>query len=153
MDIWLIWALVAVACVIIEIFTVGFAVMCFAFGAVASSICAACGLAVGWQIGAFVVFTTLAFLFVRPFVLKQFYSKTDVKTNADALIGRMARVSEEINNAEGKGRVAVDGDDWKAVGESDEIIPVGSKVEIVSRDSIILTVRPVLSQQTAEAKG
>ena len=144
-SVWLIWALVAVVCVIVEIFTVGFAVVCFAFGAVAASVCAACGLALWWQIAAFVVFTSLAFIFVRPFVLKRLYSKTDVKTNADALIGRIGRVSEQIDNAEGKGRVAVDGDDWKAVAENDEIIGVGQKVEIVSRDSIVLTVRPVVS--------
>ncbi len=149
-SVWLIWALVAIACVIVEIFTVGFAVVCFAFGAVAASVCAACGLALGWQIAAFVVFTALAFLLVRPFVLKRFYSGTDVKTNADALIGKTARVSELIDAAAGTGRVAIDGDDWRAVAINNEVIQVGTKVEVVGRDSIVLTVRTML-QPAAEA--
>ena len=152
-SVWLIWALVAVACVIVEIFTVGFAVVCFAFGAVAASVCAACNLALWWQIAAFALFTALAFIFVRPFVLKQFYSKTDVKTNADAIIGKTARVSEEINNDEGKGRVALDGDDWRAVAENNDIVPVGTKVEIISRDSIILTVRAVNTTTKVESES
>lgn len=140
---WLLWAILALVCIIVEIFTVGFAIMCFSFGAVAAAICAACGLGVAWQIVAFSVFTALAFLVVRPFVLKHFYSKNDVKTNADALIGRTARISEEINHTKNTGRVAVDGDDWKAVALNDAVLPVGEQVEIVSRNSIILTVKPI----------
>jgi membrane protein implicated in regulation of membrane protease activity len=63
--------------------------------------------------------------------------KEDVRTNADAIIGRTAIVSEEIK-AGSFGRVALDGDDWKATATTD--IAKGEQVEIISRESIILTV-------------
>ena len=65
----------------------------------------------------------------------------DVKTNADALVGKRAVVSESIDAAQHTGRVAVDGDDWKAVSEDGSVIEKGTEVEIVKLDSIILTVK------------
>ncbi|MDR2936915.1 MAG: NfeD family protein, partial [Rikenellaceae bacterium] len=64
-------------------------------------------------------------------------------TNADALIGRVGRVSHAVDNAAGIGRVTIDGDDWRAVSSDDTVvIPVGQPVEVVHRDSIVLTVKP-----------
>ncbi len=140
---WVIWVVIALFFFILEIFTAGFAVACFSIGAIAAAIVAAIGGNLAWQLVFFSVFSFLSFITVRPFVLKHFYNSDEAqrKSNADALIGRKARVTEEINTAEGKGRVAVDGDDWKAVTTTADIIPVGEYVTIVSRDSIILTVK------------
>ena len=60
-------------------------------------------------------------------------------SNADAIIGRKAKVSQDIP-ANGYGRVAIDGDDWKATASTD--IKKGDTVTIVTRESIILTVEP-----------
>ncbi|MCQ2185622.1 MAG: NfeD family protein [Bacteroidales bacterium] len=139
MEIWHIWVIVALVFMILEVFTTGFAIACLSFGCLASAICSACGLAFGWQILAFALLSGLAFVTVRPLVLKFFFKKEEVPMNADAVIGRSARVSQRIDSANGSGRVAIDGDDWKAV--SDEIIEEGAIVEVVSRDSIILTVK------------
>ena len=65
----------------------------------------------------------------------------DVKTNADALVGRRAVVSERIDAAQHTGRVAVDGDDWKAIAADGSVIEKGTEVEIVKLGSIILTVK------------
>ena len=140
---WVIWIIVALFFFILEIFTAGFAVACFSIGAIAAAIVAAIGGNLAWQLVIFSVFSFLSFITVRPFVLKHFYNSDEAqrKSNADALIGKKARVTEEINTAEGKGRVAVDGDDWKAVTTTPDIIPEGEYVTIVSRDSIILTVK------------
>ncbi len=40
-------------------------------------------------------------------------------------------------------QVAVDGDDWKAESVESEDIPVGSKVEVLDRKSLILTVKTI----------
>lgn len=142
MQIWHIWILIALAFFILEIFTAGFAVACFSFGAVGSAIGALCGLTLIWQLVIFAVVSLLALIFVRPLVVKVFYKKSaGAQTNADAIIGRTGRVSETIDPAAGKGRVALDGDDWKAVSENGEIIAKGQTVEIVGRDSIIITVK------------
>ncbi|MCQ2158947.1 MAG: NfeD family protein [Bacteroidales bacterium] len=142
MQIWHIWILIALAFFILEIFTAGFAVACFSFGAIGAAIGALCGLSLLWQLVIFAVISLLALIFVRPLVVKIFYKKgADEKTNADAIIGRKGRVSQTIDPVTGKGRVALDGDDWKAVSENGEKIEKGERVEIIGRDSIVITVK------------
>lgn len=142
MEIWHIWVLAALVFVIIEIFTSGFAVACLSFGCLASAICSACDLAMGWQILAFAVVSAIAFVTVRPLVVKLLFDSPEVKTNADAIIGRCAKVTERIDAAAGTGRVAIDGDDWKAVPYYEGMVAeVGTTVEVVSRESIVLTVK------------
>ena len=137
---WIIWVSIALICIIIEIFTAGFAVMCFSFGAAAAAIGDACSLGIGWQLLLFAVFSGLALAFVRPAVIKAFYKKDkEVKTNVDAIIGRKGRVSDAISA--GSGRVALDGDDWKAVSVDGSDIAKGEEVEILSRDGLTVSVR------------
>lgn len=54
-------------------------------------------------------------------------------------MGRIGRVSEAIEQG-GYGRVAIDGDDWKAVSADGSYIPLGQNVRVVGRESIIITV-------------
>ena len=63
-------------------------------------------------------------------------------SDADAIIGRIGRVSEDIEE-NGFGRVALDGDDWKAATSDGRALPAGTRVKIVDRESIIITVEPV----------
>ena len=49
-------------------------------------------------------------------------------------------MSQEIA-ADGYGRVAIDGDDWKAVSSDKAKIEKGAKVVAVGRESIIITVQ------------
>lgn len=138
-----IWLIVAIVLVIIELLTAGFGVICFAVGALFSALAAFLGMdSLVWQLLIFAVASVLCFIFLRPVVLRFLDKKSkDVKTNADALIGKTAIVSETIDPSANQGRVAVDGDDWKAVSMDGSVINKGEKVEIVSRDSIILTVK------------
>lgn len=139
MEIWHIWAIVATLFVIGEMLTAGFALICFAVGAVGGAIGAAAGASLEWQLGIFALATLVAFLAVRP-LLKRLSAKDEVPTNADALIGRTAKVTECIEVG-GRGRVAIDGDIWQAESNEQSDILEGEKVEIISRESIILTVR------------
>ncbi len=143
MEYYQIWLIAAIVLVIIELLTAGFGVICFAVGALFSALAAFFGVdSLVWQLLIFAVASVLFFIFLRPVVLRFLDKKSkDVKTNADALIGKMAIVSETIDSSANQGRVAVDGDDWKAVSADGSVINKGEKVEIVSRDSIILTVK------------
>ncbi|MBO4737524.1 MAG: NfeD family protein [Bacilli bacterium] len=144
MAVYQIWLIVAIVLVIIEICTAAFGSICFAIGAGIAAIAAGLGVGLTWQIIIFAAVSLLTFVFLRPFMLKFMDRKSkDVKTNADALVGRKAVVSERIDASQMTGRVAVDGDDWKAVSENGEVIEKGTHVEIVKLDSIILTVKPV----------
>lgn len=139
METYYYWFIAALALVAVEMFTAGFAVVCFAIGCAAAGIAAACGAGLNGQLIAAIAASILSFVLVRPLMLKYFSRRDkDVPTNADALIGRIGTVSETIDTSAGIGRVAIDGDDWKAV--SSTLIPRGTHVRVVSRDSIILTV-------------
>lgn len=142
-----IWLIVAIVLVIVEICTAAFGSICFAIGAGFSALAAGLGAGLTWQIVIFAVVSLLTFIFLRPFILKFMDRKSkDVKTNADALVGRKAIVSERIDASQLTGRVAVDGDDWKAVSEDGSVIEKGTTVEIVKLDSIILTVKTLNSK-------
>ena len=97
----------------------------------------------GLQVFAFVVFSALSIFLVRPFALKYLHDdKPAPVSNADAIIGRIGRVSETIT-AGHFGRVAIDGDDWKAQASTTKHdISVGQLVKVVGRESIIIDVVP-----------
>lgn len=141
MEVWHIWVIASLLMIILEVFTSGFVVFCFAFGGLLAALAAGLGAGLGWQIAAFAVGSALAFFFIRPIVMKLFFRKGDTATNTDALIGRTATVSEPIDAQANTGRVKIDGDDWKAESEDGSRIEAGTKVTVVSRESIILTVR------------
>ena len=143
MEIWQIWVIAALVLFIIEIMTSGFAIACLSVGCLLAAIASAFELSLAWQIGFFALGSFLAFIFIRPLVLKLMNknnNKNNVTTNMDNLIGRKAVVTEKIEN-DGFGRVKIDGDDWKARMEDDGEAEVGEKVTIVSNESIILTVK------------
>lgn len=144
MEVWHIWVIVALIFVIVEIFTSGFAVMCISFGCLFGAAASALDWGVKWQLLAFAIGTVLAFMTVRPLVYKFFYKKShEVKTNADALVGRRTVATERIEGELHPGRVKVDGDDWKAVSLGAEPIEVGDAVEITAINSVILTVKKI----------
>ena len=148
MEVYQIWLVVAIILLIVEICTAAFGSICFAIGAGLAALGAGLGLGVTWQIVIFAVVSLLTFIFLRPFVLRFLDRKSkDVKTNAEALIGRKAIVSERIDASQHTGRVAVDGDDWKAVSEDGSVIEKGTTVEIIKLDSIIVTVKKNNKQQ------
>ena len=147
MQAYLIWLIAALALIIFEICSATFGGICFAIGAGFSALAAGLGANLTWQIVIFAVVSLLTFIFLRPFMMKFLDRKSkDVKTNADALVGRRAVVSERIDAAQHTGRVAVDGDDWKAVAVDGTVIEKGTEVEIVKLDSIILTVRELKAE-------
>ena len=142
MESYLYWLIAAIILVIVEICTAGFGSICFAVGAGFSALAAALGVSFTWQIVVFAVVSILIFIFLRPIAIRFIDKKSkDVKTNAEALIGRRGIVSERIDAAQHTGRVAVDGDDWKAVSEDGSVIEKGASVEIVKMESIIVTVK------------
>lgn len=142
MELYLIWFIAAVVLVVVEIFTPGFAVLCLAIGALGAGIIDLCGLSLNIQLITMLVLTVLSFIFVRPFALKYLNKKKDeVVTNADAIIGKKGVVTEIIDASNNTGRIKIDGDFWKAVSHDGAIIEIGKHVEILSRDSLILTVK------------
>jgi membrane protein implicated in regulation of membrane protease activity len=137
-NMWQVWAVIAIVCLILELSSGDFFIICFSIGAVFALISAVLGLSIYWQVFIFALFTLLSVLFVRPVALRYLHKNDPNKlSNADALMGRTGRVTEEIK-AGASGYVQIDGDLWKAVSKSD--IAVGTTVRVIGRESTILTV-------------
>ena len=141
MEIWHIWVIVALLLFIIEILTLGFAVICLAIGALGGAIAAACDASLEMQLLAFALTSFIALILVRPLLKRTFAKREKIKTNADAMVGRRGVVCTTIT--EQGGRVVIDGVDWKAESADDSIIAEGTKVVVVAIDSIVLTVKPL----------
>ena len=142
-NLWLIWIIISILCLILELSSGDFFILCFAIGAAVAAIIAGCGLSLTWHIIIFAIVSALCLLLVRPALLKKLHKPHRERlSNAEALIGQTGRVSEEID-ANGFGRVAIDGDDWKARSSDGSAIEKGTRVRVVKMDSIILTVKPL----------
>jgi len=63
-----------------------------------------------------------------------------VRTNVDALIGRIGTVSERIDPVTGKGRVLVEGEDWRGASIMDTPIDAGDRVMVVRVEGTTLFV-------------
>ena len=119
-NLWLIWVIISIVCLILEL---------------SSGDC--------FILITFAVISVLSLLLVRPTLLRKLHKPNRERlSNAEAMIGQQGRVSEAIE-AGGYGRVAIDGDDWKALSADGSAIDKGTTVRVVKMDSIILTVEPI----------
>lgn len=107
--------------------------------ATAGLIAAICGGAVWLQVTLFFVVSIAALLATRPLVRKMM-AKSIVPTNADAVLGKEARVTETIDNNAPTGAVYVEGKTWSARSESGEVLPEGAMVRIARMEGVKLFV-------------
>ena len=141
-NMWLLWTLICVICLILEVTSGDFFFMSFALGAIGAAIAATITPSFVMQLIVWGIVSVLFLFLVRPFVLKYLHKKEKhLASNADALIGKEGVVKEAIEPGQ-SGYVAIDGDMWKAVSNEAATIPVGTTVKVVSRKSIIITVEP-----------
>lgn len=143
---WIIWAVAAVLCVIFELMSGGLVLLCFAVGAAVAAIVSPF-MGIAAQLAVFVVATIVSLAIVKKYFARRHDVDENVSgrvSNADALIGRRGKANSDIRRGD-YGWVAIDGDVWKSKLADDiaEDIPNGAIVEVLSRDSIILTVKPV----------
>lgn len=142
-NLWQPWALVALLCLILELSSGDFVIMCFGIGAAASAVCAAFGMNFTGELIIFAIASVLSLFFVRPMVKKWLHGdKAPARSNADAIIGKTGKVTETIP-ADDFGRAAIGGDDWKARSTDGSSIEKGVRVRVVSRESLIVTVEKV----------
>ena len=138
-NLWQLWAVVAFICLILELTSGDFFIMCFAIGAaVTAAVSPFTSFYV--QLAVLAVVSVVCLFTVRPVALRWFHRNDPNRvSNADALLGREGRVNEAIE-ADGYGRVAIDGDVWKAKSATGEAIAAGKNVKVVARESTIVTV-------------
>lgn len=124
------WLIGFVVLLGIEAATMALTTIWFAGGALVAFVLALFGVNTQVQLAIFVIVSFILLFFTRPFALR-YVNRYTVKTNTDSLIGKYARVTAEINNAEGKGAAVLNGQEWTArAQEEDKIYPVGVMVEV-----------------------
>ena len=125
---WWMWILAALVCGIVEVMAVSFVFLMLAIGALAAGISGALGASLAVQMIIFVVVAVALLFVVRPFLKGRVERSTpDVRTNADALIGRTGYVTEIVG--ERNGRIQFSGGEWSARTEGPSI-PVGVEVRV-----------------------
>ena len=138
-NMWQVWAVIAIGCLILGVSSGDFFIICFSIGAIGAAIDA--GLldnSITVQVLTFVVVSLVALLYVRPAAKRWLHKGEDKRvSNADALLGRTGKVTEAIKAGD-SGYVQIDGDMWKAVSEKD--IAEGETIRVIGRESTIVTV-------------
>ena len=142
---WQIWTASALALLIFEVFMPGFVLACLGIGAFGGALGAYLGIVFEWQLVCAGITSLIAFVFLRPAMLKMGFSGEETLSGADALIGKEVIVTQEFDPQSGMGRCKIDGDDWRAK-VSDEIpaasMVLGNVLVIESVESNTLIVRP-----------
>ena len=136
--IW-IWLGAAVVFGILEAMTAGLISVWFVAGAVAAMVAAMLEADVMVQAGVFIVVSALALALTRPLVRRWTQTRT-VATNADRVLGQMAKVTETVDNDNSMGAVYVDGKTWSARSSDGSVIPAGTRVQLERMEGVKLFV-------------
>ena len=125
---------------VVEALTAGLVSIWFVVGSAAALVCAALGTSLQLQLAAFAVVSAIALAVTRPLV-KRFARPAAVATNADRVLGGMARVTETIDNESSSGAVYIDGKTWTARSAEGTVIPEGTMVRVEQLEGVKLLVK------------
>lgn len=135
-----VWISIMIVMAIMEGVTTQLVSIWFVLGALAAAVVGFFVPLFTVQFAVFAIVSLLCLAVTRPLVKKAKKTKF-VPTNADRNIGRIAVVTEEINNTMGTGRAKLGGESWTARAADDSIIPVGSEVKVESISGVKLMVK------------
>lgn len=136
LDLWpWVWLVIAVAFLLLELTVLGgsFMVLPFGVSALLASLLAFSGVGVGVQWTTFVLGGGLLFLlFWRYQSLVQRGNQLPPGVGAVRLVGLTGVVTEPIDptDATSRGQVVVGGEDWGAMAEGTDVLPVGTRVRV-----------------------
>ncbi len=144
------WLVLLIACIGIEVATMGLTTIWFGGGALAAIAATALNAPIFLQIILFVLVSLVLLFFTRPIAVK-YFNRDRVKTNVESLVGRQAVVIGEIDNVQGIGQVAVSGQEWSARSQDDKIkIQLGAVVRIMAINGVKLIVREEAPEEATE---
>jgi membrane protein implicated in regulation of membrane protease activity len=128
---WAGWLALAVGLGALELVSLDLFLIMLAGGAVVGGITALLGGPVALQV-VLALITSVALLgVIRPNVVRRLHSGPTLRTGAEALIGKRARVLREMAHGT-PGRVKIGGEEWTAEPyDEDDRIEVGEVVDVV----------------------
>ena len=141
MEAWIVWVIVAAVLGVAELMTTTFALGIIAVGALVAAGVGALGLGIPLQLLSFMVASAAGLGFVLPVARRHIKQPPLLKTGPAALVGRSARVLEEVT--EHGGRVRIGGEVWSARAYDESlIIPVGRVVDVMQIEGATALVYP-----------
>lgn len=138
----LIWFAAMVVFIWIESATISVVSLWFAFGALAALIVSLCGGALWLQAVVFLGVSVVLLCLLRPVIRKYFIPKL-TKTNVDALIGTVGRVTAAIDNDASQGQIKLGAMEWTARSTNGDPIPQGTLVKVDKIEGVKAFVTPV----------
>jgi membrane protein implicated in regulation of membrane protease activity len=126
------WLAVAVLLGVIELASLDFVLLMFAFGSLSAAIVAGVGGPLWLQIAVFAGESLLLLLAFRPTLLHKVHSGPTLATGFQNLIGKGALVLEPVGPRDG--RVRIGAEEWSARTDGTEIIDVGVEARVVTID-------------------
>ncbi|MDO9484908.1 MAG: NfeD family protein [Actinomycetota bacterium] len=126
-----IWAVIAVVCVILEVLITDLAFLIVGIAAAGAGVSSLFGAPIWLQILIFAVLTAVGLLGVRPSVLRRLGLAKEFKTNIDAIPGSRARTLDVVTVE--AGLIRLNGQSWSARVDRDgpEIDPIPTDVDVI----------------------
>ncbi len=141
MESWIVWLVLAAVLGVAEVMTTTLAFGLIAAGAVVAGVVGAAGVGLPFQLAAFGVASAAGLGLVRPIAMRHIKQPPVLRTGTSALVGRSAKVLEEITDEGGKVRIG--GELWSARPyDESQVIPVGSTVNVFAIEGATALVHP-----------
>ena len=141
MESWIVWLVLAAVLGVAEIMTTTLAFGLIAAGAVVAGVVGVAGAGLPFQLIAFAVASAAGLGVVRPIAVRHIKQPPLLRTGTSALVGRSAKVVEEITDDGGKVRIG--GELWSARPyDESQVIPVGSSVDVFAIEGATALVHP-----------
>lgn len=134
------WLAVMIVLIVIEIITVGLTTIWFAGGALVAMFVSALGGGMMLQIIVFLIVSFALLIFTRPFAIK-YIKKNRVKTNYEGIIGKVVRITQDVDNIKETGCAIVNGQEWTVrAADNENKIAAGSLAKVVNISGVKLIV-------------
>lgn len=144
----MVWLAVMIVLIVLEIITVGLTTIWFAGGALVAMFVSTLGGGTILQVVVFLVVSFVLVLFTRPLALK-YIKTTHVKTNYEGVIGKVVRITQDVDNINGTGAAVVNGQEWTVrAAEDDNRIAAGSLAKVINISGVKLIVEQYEEETT-----
>ena len=138
---WIVWLIVAAVLGVAELVTFTVALGLIAIGACVAAAVAALTLGLPFQLLAFIIASAAGLGVVLPVARRHVKQPPLLRSGSAALVGRPARVLEEVTGH--GGRVRIGGEEWSARAYDETlVIPVGHSVDVMQIEGATALVYP-----------
>jgi len=141
MESWIVWLILAAVLGVAEVMTTTLSFGLIAVGALVAGVAGLLGAGLPIQLAAFAVATGAGLGVVRPIAVRHIKQPPPLRTGVSALVGRSAKVIEEVTDD--GGQVRIGGELWSArCYDESRVIPVGSTVDVFAIEGATALVHP-----------